>query len=570
MKRKLFVFAGVLLVSLLVVGVAYAFSTGNIDGVWGLIDVGGGSPGELVDVIGVIGNTSIGPGGEDEMYTRKIAVCVGDPDGDISFTDWTRLTNEVFTGLGSPTVGACTTATSLFISEYVYDQTSGDDELGIEIYNGTGAAVDLTGYVVRLYTAPTTYTVIDLNNVSLSIGDVYVIVNSAAAGLTNNEDQTIANNDTYRTVVLVKDYAPDPDGIVDGATCNTWATVLNGSPTAYSTTDPSIQTGSTTDENQVRYGDPVNYDCPGGTDWQQEFLHQSGMGFNGSDSIPDVAYQTPFVLGRYCHYNNPINAANSFEYVPLDVTVADLTCDAAAISGPVPSTMTFSYQFTLDETPNSTPCTYPSDVGNPCSDAVAVAQAPADQTFACTYNGNVTVDYTVVILGFMNPVNDVCPAWNAANAVGTFISQEGTNTCACLYAMISDYVPTAVDLISFTAEGTQDGILLKWETASEIDNLGFNIYRADTLYGDRTQINAELIPSEAAGSPSGASYQYLDDTALAGHQYYYWLEDIDISGVSLPTSMNGPVDAISGVPAWKMFLPMIKTFGAANVSSPAK
>jgi len=37
-------------------------------------------------------------------------------------------------------------------------------------------------------------------------------------------------------------------------------------------------------------------------------------------------------------------------------------------------------------------------------------------------------------------------------------------------------IPTAVDLAAFTATGQKDGILLEWETATEVDNLGFTLY----------------------------------------------------------------------------------------------
>ena len=44
--------------------------------------------------------------------------------------------------------------------------------------------------------------------------------------------------------------------------------------------------------------------------------------------------------------------------------------------------------------------------------------------------------------------------------------------------------PTLIDLIGFEAQGTWRRIILKWNTASEIDNAGFNIYRADAEDGE--------------------------------------------------------------------------------------
>jgi hypothetical protein len=103
-------------------------------------------------------------------------------------------------------------------------------------------------------------------------------------------------------------------------------------------------------------------------------------------------------------------------------------------------------------------------------------------------------------------------------------------------------VPTAVDLVSFTAEPAPDGstIALDWETASEIDNVGFNLYRAGSLHGPRTQLNPSLILSQAPGSPAGAVYTWPDESVIAGIAYYYWLEDVDVHGVA---TLHGPVTA---------------------------
>ena len=61
--------------------------------------------------------------------------------------------------------------------------------------------------------------------------------------------------------------------------------------------------------------------------------------------------------------------------------------------------------------------------------------------------------------------------------------------------------PTAVELARF--EGWPEGMAIhvEWETVTEIDNLGFNLYRADAPDGPYVKLNEELIPSQAPGSP---------------------------------------------------------------------
>ena len=101
--------------------------------------------------------------------------------------------------------------------------------------------------------------------------------------------------------------------------------------------------------------------------------------------------------------------------------------------------------------------------------------------------------------------------------------------------------PTAVELLWFQATGVRRAIKLGWETASEVDNLGFNLYRASALEGPRTKINSALIPTNVPpGSPFGAVYEYTDTTVQGRVTYYYWLEDVDIYGNS---TLHGPAQA---------------------------
>ncbi|MGD8519433.1 MAG: GEVED domain-containing protein, partial [Anaerolineae bacterium] len=78
--------------------------------------------------------------------------------------------------------------------------------------------------------------------------------------------------------------------------------------------------------------------------------------------------------------------------------------------------------------------------------------------------------------------------------------------------VFSNFVPTAIDLANFGAQAQGEAIEIAWETTDEIDNLGFNLYRAASKAGARVKLNDGLIPSQVApGSPVGASYSWLDE-----------------------------------------------------------
>jgi hypothetical protein len=104
----------------------------------------------------------------------------------------------------------------------------------------------------------------------------------------------------------------------------------------------------------------------------------------------------------------------------------------------------------------------------------------------------------------------------------------------------------AVTLADFSAVQQGDAVLLTWETNSELDNRGFNLYRGTSDAGPDRQLNEALIPSQSPGNPGGFVYTWEDHAGLqAGTTYFYWVEDVDGNGA---TTMHGPVSVDFTVP----------------------
>jgi len=72
--------------------------------------------------------------------------------------------------------------------------------------------------------------------------------------------------------------------------------------------------------------------------------------------------------------------------------------------------------------------------------------------------------------------------------------------------------------------------ILHWETASEINNLGFNVYyyRWNNLTKAK-QINNQLIPATNMGSLQGSHYQFDDQNAPSSG--FYWVETVELGGL---------------------------------------
>ena len=96
---------------------------------------------------------------------------------------------------------------------------------------------------------------------------------------------------------------------------------------------------------------------------------------------------------------------------------------------------------------------------------------------------------------------------------------------------------TAVKLMSFRAVPGDGSVTVEWRTGSELDNLGFHLYRGPSPSGPWTRLTESLIPG-LGSSPMGQSYSWLDGGLRNGVACYYRLEDVDTASVS---TFHGPV-----------------------------
>ena len=101
-------------------------------------------------------------------------------------------------------------------------------------------------------------------------------------------------------------------------------------------------------------------------------------------------------------------------------------------------------------------------------------------------------------------------------------------------------VATAVGLLSFSATGGDGAVDLLWRTGSEVDNLGFHVYRSLAEGGPWIRVTSSLIPGQGF-SATGAAYAWRDSGLQNGTRYFYRLEDVDTKAVS---TFHDPVSAV--------------------------
>lgn len=92
-----------------------------------------------------------------------------------------------------------------------------------------------------------------------------------------------------------------------------------------------------------------------------------------------------------------------------------------------------------------------------------------------------------------------------------------------------------VELTSFTANVTSDlAVSLEWVTESEINNLGFEVFRSTEEEGNYTLLSNYQSNPDLKGhgnSSTKNTYNYIDDSAMPNNTYWYKLSDVDINGV---------------------------------------
>lgn len=103
--------------------------------------------------------------------------------------------------------------------------------------------------------------------------------------------------------------------------------------------------------------------------------------------------------------------------------------------------------------------------------------------------------------------------------------------------------PLSVLLANFEATVQGGHVLVSWETVSEANNQGFNLYRSTSA--DQLGDLLGFVAANAPGSTQGSVYQWQDANVTHGVTYFYTLQDVDLSGA---TSLHGPVSATPEAP----------------------
>lgn len=112
----------------------------------------------------------------------------------------------------------------------------------------------------------------------------------------------------------------------------------------------------------------------------------------------------------------------------------------------------------------------------------------------------------------------------------------GTDVCSSVFGNISGNVTGTgtsctqampVELMNFSSAVSKTGVTLSWRTASELNNLGFEIHRSEN--GNRS-VWHKIGFVNGSGTKSTPTNYTFSDTKLKTGKYYYRIRQIDING----------------------------------------
>ncbi len=252
--------------------------------------------------------------------------------------------------------------------------------------------------------------------------------------------------------------------------------------------------------------------------------------------------------GQFLRIKNVAGSADT--YFGVDIATANTVSITVSVSGNQPScpnALGFPVKRCFEITPE-----------NQVSADVKFYYTPGEMQLGQTFDN-------LRVWHYNNATHDWDGPFATANGGGCtgvridcYVQADGINSYSPFVLKVS--APTAVNLASFTATPSADHNLIAWETASELHNLGFNLWRGISASAPDVKLNEYVIPSQAPGGTEGFAYSYDDFDITSSVTYYYWLEDVDLNGT---ITRHGPVSTSGDTPT----AIMVKDFAASPMTT---
>ncbi|MFM9952313.1 MAG: T9SS type A sorting domain-containing protein [Saprospiraceae bacterium] len=140
-------------------------------------------------------------------------------------------------------------------------------------------------------------------------------------------------------------------------------------------------------------------------------------------------------------------------------------------------------------------------------------------------SGNLTITNNDVL----SDCEAICTTINMMSVAGTTTIEGNSGLCANVIVVDFVCLVLPIELTGFSATATKDHILLNWETATELNNAGFEVQRSSN---DGRDFSAIAWIEGAGTTQESKTYIYKDFDVKPGVRYTYRLMQLDFDGAS--------------------------------------
>lgn len=251
-------------------------------------------------------------------------------------------------------------------------------------------------------------------------------------------------------------------------------------------------------------------------------------------SKDDGDYEQPYPSINNPFYDYTITVTNNGPHLASNVRVVDTLDDYTSFDA--------AFTILINNVADSGLCSYVNDDELPGGGTLTCNLGNMASGEIKTIRFGVKIESGVPTAGLLE-MGDACTTDSTiadiCNTVSVYTDSNDTNSSNNIAYEPKDVgVPTAVSLLYFEGKGAKNSVILEWATASELETIGFNLYRRGKLDGTMNTINQLLVQAESVGLVEGSTYTFKVDGLKAGKYYYFWLEDVDIYGNS---TLHGPI-----------------------------
>lgn len=217
---------------------------------------------------------------------------------------------------------------------------------------------------------------------------------------------------------------------------------------------------------------------------------------------------------------------------------------------------------------------YKTTPGAQVSQGSVVTQPANNGTGNVTWNpgtiaagANAVLAYRVGITTTNGTPRRVATGTGAAGTRATYVDQTGNTTQGratytfgplCELAVTQGTL-TPVVISRLEAKQSGDGVVVEFDTASEVGATGFDLYRWVPATKKWLKINDRSIPA-LINSPQGGRYVVKDPGASASERYWYSVRETEVEGAGKsygPFEANAARDSVSPVQTGKVAKPRL-------------